>query len=560
MALAQTEAPPSIPIEEEPRRGRWRLVAVLRAHRRWLVLVIVVASLGQMLVAMLTAAREQAPVNDEPAYIAAAASYVHHHSLRLNPEHPPLAKLVSGVGIALADVRLGRTDEGSQWQVGRRVLYEWGNDADRILWYARLPLIGLTLLFGLVVFAFGRDLFGPVGGVLALCLYAFSPDVIAHGSLATNDVPLAGFLVTTFWLLWRARERPRLYLPLAGAAFGCAVGTKMTALPMYPVVFLLAAAAVWRTVQSRRFMTSVAVAAGVCLISVVTVWLMYLAVDPRLRFTPSSNAAQLSGLPGLAFDLLPLPASFRDGLLVQVGFETRTFNGFLFGEHYTGRRWYYLPAALLVKTPLGAMALWLAAAAALLSVRRLRPVALYLLVPPAVLLAIAMAGSRSLGTRYAVWLPIFLAVAAPAALSLYRRRWSLPVTVALVGLVAVSSLRTFPYYIPYSNEAFGGPDETYLHLNDSNVDWGQDMRRLGRYLDEHHPGERVWLIFKGRGDPEYYGIDAADPTKVPPDQVRGILAVSVMRLTGSPSGYRELIGDRRPITTIGHTVKVYRLS
>ncbi len=44
--------------------------------------------------------------------------------------------------------------------------------------------------------------------------------MITHGSLATLDVPAAGFVLTSAWLLWRARTRPRLYVPLAGAAFG----------------------------------------------------------------------------------------------------------------------------------------------------------------------------------------------------------------------------------------------------------------------------------------------------------------------------------------------------
>ncbi len=88
------------------------------------------------------------------------------------------------------------------------------------MFFGRLPMIVLTLLFGLVVFAFARDLTGTAGGLLALALYTFMPDVIANGALATLDVPAAGFLLTAVWLLWRARTRPRLYLPLAGLATG----------------------------------------------------------------------------------------------------------------------------------------------------------------------------------------------------------------------------------------------------------------------------------------------------------------------------------------------------
>lgn len=548
---------------------------LVRRHQRWILPLLVVLMLGQMLVAMLTAAEEQSPIVDEPVYIGAAVVYLQRHSLQVNPEHPPLAKLVSAVGLRFADAGLNpRYRIGSQWQLGDAVLYRMGNDGHRLLWYARLPLIILTLLFGLVVFAFGRDLFGAAGGLLALGLYSFSPDVIAHGSLATNDVPVAGFLVTTMWLLWRSRSRPRLYLVLAGLAYGCALATKMTALTVFPVVLLLAGVSAWKatTVEGdetlsdgrarwphgARLFRVLGIAAGVGLISIVTVWATYLVIDPSLRFARPPQTASVTGLTRLVVELLPFPDAYRGGMLIQLAFEQQTFGGYLFGRHYEGGRWYYLPAAILVKTPLGMLALWLGGIAGLLAIRRLRPMALYLLLPLAVLLPVAMAGERSLGVRYVIWLPVFLAVASAAVLA-YRRRWALLVAPVLITFVAVSSLRTFPYYLPYSNEAFGGPSQTYRYLNDSNVDWGQDLRRLGQYLAEHPTDEQIWLIYKGRGDPSYYGVHAEDPTKVPPDQVHGLLAVSVMRLSGSPDGFAGLIGGRTPITTIGHTIRVYRI-
>lgn len=97
---------------------------------------------------------------------------------------------------------------------------------------------------------------------------------------------------------------------------------------------------------------------------------------------------------------------------------------------------------------------------------------------------------------------------------------------ALVAFSAVSSLLTFPYYLPYSNEAFGGPAQTHLRLHDSNVDWGQDLGRLADRLRERHPGEPVWLVYKGSGVPSSYGIASRNPLTVPPDQVHGLLVVS----------------------------------
>ncbi|MDX2849405.1 glycosyltransferase family 39 protein [Streptomyces sp. PA03-3a] len=523
-----------------------------------------------MAFAMVTTAVRQTPTIDEPVYVGTATVYLREHSLRFNPEHPPLGKLVIAGGLAFAHPRLDPAFEGDQTELGRSVLYESGNDPWRLMLAARLPMIALTLLFGLVVLAFARDLTGPPGGLLALALYAFSPDVIAHGSLATLDVPAAGFLLTSVWALWRARERPRLHLPLAGAALGAALATRMSALPAVPVLLLLAALSVrhadGRHADGRgaerpataRSLRRAAVAAGtVGLVAVAVVWAAYLAVDPRLRWTAPDTLPDLHGLRALAVDALPLPRAYADGMAVQFGFEDSTFEGFLFGRHYSGALWYYLPAAVLVKTPLGMLALWLAGTAALLAVPRLRAAAPYLLVPAAVLTAAAMTGSRDFGVRYVVFLPVFGAVAA-ACVTALRRRWADAAAAALVAFVAVSSLRTFPYYLQYSNEAFGGTSKTHLRLHDSNVDWGQDLGLLADRLRESYPGERVWLVYKGSGVPAHYGIDAADPRKVPEDRVHGLLVVSDSSVAKAEGRLAELIAGSEPIDEVGHSITIYR--
>ncbi len=524
--------------------------------------VCVAALLAVMAVAMVTTALQQTPTIDEPVYVGAAAVYQREHSLHLNPEHPPLGKLIMGVGLAIARPRLDAGFAGTQEATGRHLLYESGNDAQRVLLAARLAMIVLTLLFGLVVFAFASDLAGRTGGLLALALYAFSPDVIAHGSLATLDVPAAGFLLTSVWLLWRARRRPLPCLPLAGAALGAAVATKMTMLAAVPVLVVLAAWSATRSTDresseepTRRgfAVRGVGAATGILLIAVAVVWASYLAVDPRLRWTTPANVPDARGLRGLAAGLMPFPPPFRDGMRVQFGFENSTWTGFLFGTTYRGSRWYYLPAALLVKTPLGALALWAAGVAAM-ATRRFRPAAPYVLLPAAVLLLVAMGGSRDLGVRYVIVVPMFLAVAAAGVVA-FRRHWLAAVPLLFV---AISSLLAFPFYLPYSNEAFGGPSKTHLRLHDSNVDWGQDLGRLADRLRTRYPGENVWLAYKGSGVPSYYGITASDPFLVPSGQVRGLLVVSDSWIAKADPRVIGLIETSEPIDEVGHSLTIYR--
>jgi hypothetical protein len=560
---------------------------VLRS--RLLFPLVVVLLLGQMAFAMITTAVQQSPTIDEPVYVGTAVVYAQQHDLRYNPEHPPLAKLIMAAGLAFASPRLDAGYQGNQSQLGRHLLYETQNNPFRLMLAARLPIILLTLLFGLVVFGFARDLAGPWAGLVALALYAFSPDVIAHGSLATLDVPAAGFVLATFWMLWRARDRPRLYLPLAGLALGAALATRMSTLPAVPVALLVALLApavltragtapasadiasagtssagtaprlaalrspgVWRELGLRA-----AAAIGVGLVAVATVWVVYLAVDPRLRFVTPAGLPNPGGLRGLAVDLLPLPKAYRDGVLIQFKFESQTFNGFLLGEAYKGSRWYYLPIALLIKTPLGMLALWVAGTITLLVKKWIA--ALYTLLPAGVLMLVAMTGARDYGTRYVVFMPMFLAVVSGTLVLLHRRwNWSWIPTAALIAFVAVSSLRTFPYYLPYSNEAFGGTANTHENLHDSNVDWGQDLPRLAAAIKQRYPGERVWLVYKGSGAPGYYGLRLPNPLAVPLDQVHGIVVVSDSRVALARNGLKRLIDTSTPIDQVGYSMTIYR--
>jgi hypothetical protein len=540
---------------------------LLRRRRVLIYGLVVVALFGQMAIGMITSARQQSPTTDEPVYVGAAIVYTQQHTLVDNFEHPPLAKLVMATGLAFdkAKVNPRFITTSDEWKLGNDVLYREGNDAQRLLFLARLPMIILTMLFGMVVFAFARDLVGPMGGLVAIALYTLSPDVIAYGSLAGVDMPMAGFLLTTLWLLWRARRRPRLYLPLSGLALGAALATKMTALPAVPVAMLLAVLSVWHAGRARDqrpnptklLLAGGSAAVGVVAISIATVWLTYLAVDPHLRWTTPPNLPALHGLTGGIVNWLPLPQPFRDGMRVQLGFENEQFMTYLLGHTYASARWYYLPVALLIKEPLGMLALWVAAAFVMLMTPRLRAAAVYVLAPAAILLLVSMHGSRDLGVRYAIFVPVFMAVAAGCVVA-YRARWAHVATGLLLVFLAISSLRTFPLYLPYSNEAFGGPSKTYLRLNDSNVDWGQDLARLGTLMNKSYPGQTVWLDYKGRGSPAYYGINAMDASKVPANQVHGLIAVSSTRLPWLSGTWKTVVDSSTRIGDVGHSIILYR--
>jgi hypothetical protein len=129
----------------------------------------------------------------------------------------------------------------------------------------------------------------------------------------------------------------------------------------------------------------------------------------------------------------------------------------------------------------------------------------------------------------------------------------------LAAWAAVSSAATFPYYLPYANEAFGGPSQTFRWLDDSNVDWGQDLGRLADRLEKRYPGEPVWLSYKGSGLPSAYGIEVAgDPRRVPPSRVCGLVVVSDSRLVQPGAALRQVLRTSTVIDTVGHSITIFR--
>ena len=523
---------------------------------------IVVFLLGQMAVAMSLSSRGDTATYDEPAGLAAGIAYTNQHDLRLNYEHPPLAKILAALPVAHSGVRLPSTAEfgaGDQWELGRRVLFDNGAGPGGVLWLARLPMMLLTLAFALVVYAFARDLFGAWAALVPLAVVTLDPNLVAHGRLVTTDVPVAGFLLLTLWLLARASRAPSPWglLVAGGAAYGLALASKYSALVLAPVVVLLAFLVGTRASRPwlRRLARGALAAALVVAAGLAIVWGVYLAVDPGLRF--SVEQPQAPGVLASIARLLPVPKPYRAGVEFQIIADKSRRPAFLFGRHYDGGLPVYYPALLAVKNPLGTLALWaLSALVALRSPRR-RDLVLFVLLPAAWVLGVGMQSNTNIGYRHILLVPLVLAVATGTVAATGRRAWTMAVLVLLLA-TAVSTWRAHPFYLSYVNEVFGGPAHAHALLSDSNVDWGQDAARLGRYLREHHLDGRVSLLWSSSVPPAEYGIRARDLCTIPPGEVRGVVVASVTALNsiyGAKFDFLRL--GYRPVAEVGRSILVY---
>jgi hypothetical protein len=497
---------------------------------------------------------------DELAHLTAGYSYWTTGDFRLQPENGNLPQRWAGLGVLSARPVFPSTDQpawwgSSVWELSEQFLFKLGNDADTLLFRGRLMVVALGACLGLLVWAWSRRLFGPGGAVVSLAAYAFSPTMLAHGSLATSDMAAALFFAASLLALWIVLHRVTPWTVLASClAMAGLFLSKMSAVLIIPVGLLLvllrlaagrplvvSAGRFTRVLTARR--PQLLVLACLVAVHVLVVWVaIWAAFDFRYSAFRTSRPGRdtlfpkgweyVLEAPGVASSAIRLA---RDhGLLPEAylyGFAmTNRFSqerrSFLNGECGSRGWWTFFPYCLLVKTPLpefGLLALAGAAGVAVLRSRRdgkppprhYRATTLYDLTPLVVFLAVywaaALASHLNIGHRHLLpTYPSMFVLAGGAAFWLRRPAERLLPVLTLVALAWVS-LWTWPNYLAFFNVLAAGPAHGYEHLVDSSLDWGQDLRGLGDWLKERGlptPDRPVYLSYFGTGSPEYYDIHA----------------------------------------------------
>ena len=531
-------------------------------------IILVIFLLALMATQMIWMARVKSVTMDEPNHIARGITYLRTGDLRLGYLHPPLVNLISALPIALDSSILLPLDHPS-WPTrnlgdfANQFLWKTNTNTQSILFRARLPIIALAVLLAMVVYAWARELYGKKAGLLALTLTAFSPNVLAHGSLATNDVGFTCFAILSAYTFWRWLRKPDWKRAMtASLCFGLAMASKFSALFLIPAL-ALTAIAYWLTDPAEekpfkkifRFSGWLVV---IALAGALMVWAIY-----------GFKVGQVRGA-GLT---IPAPAYLAELKLtadrIQKGNPT-----FLLGEHSKTGWWYYFPVTFAVKTPLPTLLLIIAGLVYIFRNRVWRD-ALPLLIPVAIYFAGSMMSPLNIGYRHLLPALVFLIVfAAQMGEVLWKPKsklvWG---SVFLIGWLVVSVGTTFPDHLAYFNEAIGGTSNGYKVLVDSNLDWGQDLTGLREYM-QREGIESVKLSYFGSVDPAVYGIeyeplpgypryqwkqDFIPPSLSNPEP--GVYAISATCLQGGFFSNHEMFKwfrDREPDAVIGHSIFVYR--
>jgi len=538
-----------------------------------IAVVVGVAFLLAILVTQLALSIRQESITwDEDDHIYSGYMSLKTGEFGLNPEHPPLVKMLAALPLLRMDLKVpplqGREFKHEAFLNGKEFVF--GNDADTVLFKARMAASLLTVLLAVLVFLAAGEMFGLAAGFFALVLFVFDPNFLAHGAFVTTDVGLSCFLFASVYAFYRYVKKPSVgRLVLVGIATGLAFATKHTGFLAAPSLVALALVEGWRTrrgAAGERLSFGRAFAALVvtAVFSLTILWgfygFRYAARPAGLELNPPaaeymkglSRPNELKLLQTISHYKL-LPESYLYGL-ADVRMISDFYASYLLGTPYPHGVWFYFPVAMVIKSTVAFLALMLVAGWAIVSGKLRGREVWFLTIPPVLYLVVAMSAHMNIGMRHVLPMYPFLTVlqaGAVMALGRKSRAW-LAVGLMLLGMQIVTSLRAYPDYIPYANELWGGPKETWHLLSDSNSDWAQQLKATSKYLQQRGVKD-CWFVYFANGvvPYQYYGIPCkALPTGDAqwigekfydiPAEIDGPVLISGANLSGFEYGPAEL--------------------
>jgi len=523
---------------------------------------------------------------DEPSHLLSAYLYWHGRDKLQPRDLPPLIKIVGGWAPALIGLPVPYDHplwaEQHEWTSSLIMMERLkAEQIRRLFFFARLPLLIFPLLTAFLLWRWARELFGGRTAALITLAFALEPTALAHGSLFKNDLAAAfGYLL--FWYAaWRFWRRPG-----AGSATWLAFGLLTAVLAKLSMLVLAPAALA--LVLVRRSPLRRTVLLSLAMVLLIPYLGSLAACQFEARPLGSAELAALRSDPDVPlpvwiaahlFRLLPAPLPMWQGALSLIHNNAANNRIYLWGRIYPGGHPLYFLAALAVKTPVPLQILALCGAVILLARaarRRFVLTHLFWLAPPALYIALASLSSLQLGVRLILpALPFGLLLCGVAV------RWMLEgprffLLSALILWLAVQSARIYPEGIAFFNLPAGGPDRGLRYLADSNLDWGQSLRKLAAYV--HQAGiPRLRLSYFGTDNPWAYFSDSVLDLLGPPwhpDLVKqgqlvyrpepGYYAISASLLPGhlfepKYQDFYKHFREREPIAKVGYSIYVYRV-
>lgn len=535
---------------------------------------------------------------DESTHITTGYIYLHLNDYRFNIEHPPLVKQLAGLGLLFLklnfpfDIYHNSFKPEDICKMQDAFLFSLKNDLNLILLLSRIPNILITVLLGIFIYLYSRKLNGPSAGMLSLALFALSPSFLGHSSLVTLDTTVSAFCFITIYFLMRfIYTQKNIFLVLTGIFLGLSLISKFSALVFVPIMYLLIF--IYAAINNKE-MRYGALRNFLFLLPLIPLVMSYkssfklfappLLILLFLSFFFKKNiysekiryaCAVLLIILTISFAIIiidytnyswfPLHSATKAYFKGFSSFEGHARSGqgvsYLLGNYSNKGWWYYFPAVMIFKEPLEAMIILLVGLAAFFRKKEDAMSKLLLLLPLSIYLFAAMFINRvNIGVRHILPAYPFAYVIAGYAVMPAKRFRSIAYGLSiLLILLALDVLTAYPAHISYFNRAAGGIDNGYKYLGDSNIAWGQDLRRLKKYIDKHNIREiSIKATFCGPIKCAYWNIPSRKMTEK--ENIIPENRIYVIESTELSTGEIKWLGRIKPTLRIGGSLWIYDLT
>jgi 4-amino-4-deoxy-L-arabinose transferase-like glycosyltransferase len=427
------------------------------------------------------------------------------------------------------------------------------------------------LLLAWLVWRAADRLFSRTAANFALALFAFSPSLIAHFSIAATDGAATLFIFAAAWTLVRWRLSPTWKRTVgSGIVLGLLLLAKFSTAPMFVLallwMLLLGADKIIRSPTRWNWGET----AAALLVAFFIVWAGYFFHVSHLTVRDGTLTATFPNWKGAIvkpvrgdrnYSLLIPAGEYIEGFRELVRHNRQGQPAFFLGQVSTRGGWkLYYPVVILLKWSTIVLALSVTGLAIALRSKVRVPPDLWIMASfPAVYMAMAIFARFNLGDRHVLPMYPFAILFAAVVWEWARRKRAVAaLLILLAALNAADGLRYAPGYLSYFSP-FVSPAESFRLLTDSNLDWGQGLLALRDY-QRSHPGERISLSYFGSVDPLVYGIQSdffGGHKRVP-----GTVIVSATNLSGQylaePERYRWLL-EQRPVKILDHSLYVFEV-
>ncbi len=483
---------------------------------------------------------------DEPAHVNCGLEWLGQGTFNTEPKHPPLPRVLMAIGPYLQGLRF---DPTQQRLYDANDIFQKSGDYWVTLTSARVATLFWFLLACTSLFLFARRWCGGREALLAVLLFTLLPSVLTHAGMATNDMAATAALIFALYIFSRYWDEPGYRnAVLCGFALALALGSKLSLLMFLPLtlapfVFFLGRPSKWTKQQCLRSLAHGAVFVAVSVFLLQAIYRFELTPVPLLGNLPLP-------LMGIKIGAQQLWAHNKEG-----------HDAVLFGAYSRYGFKLFFPVMLLLKTPLGILALVAAGYLALL----FRwsswppPVKIAFLAAPAIV-ASCMTSSINIGLRHILPVYPILALAGALALTTAPRRIPAAALRAVLGLAlfvgVVESATAVADPLPWFNLL--APEPLDRVTVDSDLDWGQNLYRLSKYLKEEKI-EKLALHYFGSVAYESFdfpkGITGVDPKNPMPGYV--VVSSYIRRLECLRSGNFCWLNQFQPEHSIGDSIHIY---